>query len=189
MRLIVGLGNPGREYERTRHNAGFMVVDHLASRHGFAPPRTRFRSLFTEGVVLGVRCAILKPNTYMNLSGTAVREAVAFYKLDPDDVLVVVDDVALPCGAIRLRSGGSAGGHNGLTDIEKALGTQAYPRLRIGIDPPGRLRQADYVLGRFSPEQVAALEPAISRACDCIEGWLTTDIDQVMNRYNARAEP
>ena len=187
MRLIVGLGNPGKEYERTRHNAGFMVVDRLADRHGLATdkPKSKFHGLVVEGQVMGQKVTLLKPMTYMNRSGRSVGEAATFYKIDPDDILVVVDDVALDVGRIRLRPNGSAGGHNGLSDIELSLGTRNYARLRIGIDPPGRVPQRDYVLQRFSPSQVMTLEPTLDRACDCIECWLTTDIDAVMSRFNS----
>lgn len=187
MRLIVGLGNPGREYEKTRHNAGFMVVDRLATRHGFTGARQKFHAGVLEGAIGQSRCLLMQPLTYMNRSGLAVREAMQFYKLEPRHLLVVVDDVALPTGRLRLRSRGSAGGHNGLIDIERVLATTDYPRLRIGIDaPPPRVKQADYVLGRFTPEQFDQLDPALTRACDCIEAWLTDPIDDVMNHFNAQ---
>ena len=185
MKLIVGLGNPGPEYEATRHNAGFMVVDRLARRHGLTGPRMRFHAGVLEGPVAGHKCLLMQPTTYMNRSGLAVGEAAAFYKLAPADLLVVVDDVALPAGRIRLRGEGSAGGHNGLADIERALGTAAYPRLRIGIDPPGRVPQKDYVLGRFKPEQLLAIDTACDRACDCIESWIRDGIEKTMSLYNA----
>lgn len=186
MKLIVGLGNPGPEYAKTRHNAGFMVVDRLATRWGLAGARTRFHAGVLEGPVAGERALVMQPMTYMNRSGLAVAEAKTFYKLEPADVLVVVDDVALPVGRIRLRGEGSAGGHNGLTDIERSLGTQAYPRLRVGIDAPGMAKQRDYVLGRFSPEQVKDLEPAIDTACDCIESWIKQGLEKTMSLYNAK---
>lgn len=146
----------------------------------------KFHAAFYDGQLLGQRCAMLKPMTYMNRSGTTVREAMQFYKLDPDDMLVIVDDVALPLGTIRLRASGSAGNHNGLLDIEGVLATRAYPRLRIGIDAPGRIPQKDYVLGRFTAEQLDVIDPTLNRAADCVESWLTTDIDQVMSRYNTK---
>ena len=186
MRLIVGLGNPGREYEQTRHNAGFLVLDRLARRHGLAGVKHRFHSGVLEGRIGDGRCLLMQPQTYMNRSGRAVGEAMRFYKVDPANLLVVVDDAALPVGRIRLRPEGSAGGHNGLTDIERAVGTRGYPRLRIGIDPPPpRMKQRDYVLGRFTPEQREALEPALERACDCIEAWASgEDIQVLMSRFN-----
>ena len=147
MRLIIGLGNPGSEYERTRHNVGFMVIDHLVERHQFEAPKMKFHAAFYDGQLLGHRCALLKPMTYMNRSGTTVREAMQFYKLDPDDILIVVDDIALPVGTIRLRPSGSAGNHNGLLDIEGVLATRNYPRLRVGIDPPGLCQQLAGTVG------------------------------------------
>jgi PTH1 family peptidyl-tRNA hydrolase len=193
MKLIVGLGNPGSKYDRTRHNAGFMVVDRLAGRHAAGAPRARFNALCTEikpggG---GEQVLLLKPTTYMNLSGRSVAEAVGFYKLVPaTDLLVVVDDVAIPAGAIRVRPSGGAGGHNGLTDIQRALGSDAYPRLRIGIDPaPEFMDQADYVLGRFSDEQWALVEPALDKAADACEVFVKDGLDAAMNRFNAPPAP
>ena len=188
MKLIVGLGNPGREYAGTRHNAGFMVVERLAQRHQLAdqPARSRFHGRTLEGAVAGQRCLLLEPMTFMNRCGLSIGEAVGFYKLDAaQDLLIVVDDVALPLGRIRLRAEGSPGGHNGLKDISRVLGGDAYPRLRIGIDPPGRIPQIDYVLGRFTEGQRDALAPALASACDAIECWLAEGIAPSMTRYNA----
>jgi PTH1 family peptidyl-tRNA hydrolase len=188
MKCIFGLGNPGRQYAGTRHNAGFMVVERLAKRHGLTGVQSKFHSAILDGRIADQRCMLLQPQTYMNRSGLAVAEAAKFYNLSPADVLIVVDDVALPCGTIRLRGEGSAGGHNGLSDIEKALGTRQYPRLRIGIDSPGRAPQVDYVLGKFSPDQQRALEPALDAACDAIETWLSEGLEKAMSLYNRRAE-
>ncbi|MFM8817132.1 MAG: aminoacyl-tRNA hydrolase, partial [Phycisphaerales bacterium] len=151
MKLIVGLGNPGLEYAGTRHNVGFDVVDRLSGR--LAPNAVpRFGGLAVEAEVGGEKCLLLKPMTYMNLSGQSVQEAVRFFKLEASkDLLVIVDDLALPCGSIRLRPDGSSGGHNGLADIGLRLSSNHWARLRIGIDPPGRVRQSDWVLGKFSP--------------------------------------
>lgn len=186
-RLIVGLGNPGREYEGTRHNAGFMAVDCLAKRNGI-PAATkvsaRFHGQLTDSQVRGHRCFFLKPMTYMNRSGLAVGEAANFYKIDPPRIMVVVDDVALPLGQIRLRAEGGPGGHNGLKDVERALGGRAYPRLRVGIDGPGRVPQKDYVLGRFNAGESKEVDAVLDRVCDAIECWLTDGIDQAMTRYN-----
>jgi PTH1 family peptidyl-tRNA hydrolase len=185
MKVIVGLGNPGSEYERTRHNAGFMVLDRLASRHGLGGAKTKFHAGAIEGIVAGQRCVLLQPMTYMNRSGLTVGEAVTFYKLEPSDLLIVVDDVAIPTGKIRLRKEGGAGGHNGLADIARSLGNQAYHRLRVGIDsPPGRMPLHDYVLGKFSEPQIDALGPAIDKACDAVECWMNDGIDAAMNRFN-----
>jgi len=184
MHLIVGLGNPGPEYAATRHNAGFMVVDRLARRHGISGGKTRFNAGVLDGLVAGHRCLLVQPMTYMNRSGATVRDAVNFYKLDLSKLLIVVDEAALPLGTIRLRASGSAGGHNGLRDIEEKLGTQDYPRLRIGVGSPTRAAMRDFVLGRFTQEQLDQLDPVLDRACDAIECWLNHGIDKAMSLYN-----
>lgn len=192
MKLIVGLGNPGSAYEKTRHNAGFMAVDRLHRRHAPAESwRARFDALCIEAGIGGKRCLLLKPITYMNLSGRSVAQALGFYKLNPaSDLLVIVDEVALPIGSIRLRAGGGSGGHNGLTDVQRALGTPEYPRLRIGIGPcPPVMALEDYVLGRFTDEQMAALAPAIDRAADATEVFVSSGLAQAMNRFNSGPEP
>ena len=185
MRLIVGLGNPGPEYQRTRHNAGFLAVDRLLARHRIDPGgKVKFHGLLCEGSIAGERCLLLKPMTYMNHSGLAVGEAAGFYKVDLKDILVLVDDVALPLGRLRLRGEGSPGGHNGLADVQRALGSPAYARLRLGIDPPGRIPQVEYVLGRFSAEEWSKLDPALDAACDCVECWLKDGLAKAMTRFN-----
>jgi PTH1 family peptidyl-tRNA hydrolase len=188
VKLIAGLGNPGREHERTRHNVGFEVLDRLARRH--APgeiARSRFHGALVEGRIGEERVLLLKPLTYMNLSGQAVAEAVGFHKLDPArDLLVIVDDVALPCGMIRLRPEGGAGGHNGLDDIERRLGTTAYARLRVGIDAPGAIPQRDYVLGRFRPDQLEAIEPALDEAAEAAACWAARGVLEAMNTFNRK---
>ncbi|MBN8643711.1 MAG: aminoacyl-tRNA hydrolase [Planctomycetes bacterium] len=202
MKLIVGLGNPGSQYERTRHNAGFIAVDRLIARHA---AREIVRSKFGAAVVetrlpfncaAGMpgaapsspddRCLFMKPLSYMNRSGQSVAEAVRFYKLSPThDLFVLVDDIALPCGAVRVRADGGAGGHNGLSDIERCLGTAAYPRCRIGVDAPGIIPQADYVLGKFTEAQWAAADPALNKAADAADLWLKKGINAAMNSVNA----
>lgn len=192
MKLIVGLGNPGMQYEKTRHNAGFLVVDRLAQRRMPGElPKGRFSGAVVEGVIGTERCVLLKPTTYMNRSGHSVAQAIGFYKIDPSrDMLVLVDDIALPVGSIRLRAFGSAGGHNGLSDIQRALGTDVYPRCRIGIDAtPAFMDQADYVLGRFTPEQWSALEPALDRAVEATGVFIAEGIAPAMNRFNTKAAP
>jgi len=189
MKLVVGLGNPGAEYDRTRHNAGFMVIDRLIERHAAGQPaRAKFHAAVTEAALPGSGKALLiKPTTYMNRSGLSVAEAVNFYKLDPAaDLLVVVDDVALPVGAIRLRAAGGDGGHNGLGDICRVLASVDYARLRVGIDPPGPVPQRDYVLRRFSPEQTEALGPALDRAADAAELWAREGAEAAMNQFNVK---
>jgi peptidyl-tRNA hydrolase, PTH1 family len=197
MKVIVGLGNPGREYAGTRHSVGFEVIDRLAARVGWIAraeefdrlARSRFDGLAMDGAAGSgqeQRLLLLKPMTYMNRSGGAVRAAIDFYRLEPAQVLVVLDDLALPVGRIRLRSGGSSGGHNGLRDIEQALGTNGYPRLRIGIDPPPQFVPGkDYVLGRFTEAQRQAIEPALDHAADAAMVWIEQGIEPAMNRFNA----
>lgn len=188
MKLIVGLGNPGPEYVDSRHNVGFDVLDRLARR--WAPSeiaRGKFHAAVIETRVDDEKVLLLKPTTYMNRSGLSVAEAVRFYKLSPDtDLLVIVDDVALDCGVIRMRGGGGAGGHNGLGDIEQKLGTAEYTRLRIGIDRPGQIPQKDYVLGRFRPDQREAVEPALEQSVDAAITWIRHGTAETMNRFNRR---
>jgi peptidyl-tRNA hydrolase, PTH1 family len=195
LKLIVGLGNPGPEYERTRHNIGFVLADRLAARH--APGgvvRARFHAMVTEARLPGaspadpdVRALLLKPTTYMNRSGQAVGEALRFYKLDPqEDLLVLVDDTALPCGSFRLRASGGAGGHNGLKDIERALGTQKYARVRIGVDDKGDKVLSDYVLSRFAPDQWEKVQPALPTMEEACLAWAREGIDHAMNAFNAK---
>lgn len=189
MKLIVGLGNPGPEYDNTRHNVGFVVLDRLARRHApGAIARSRFHGATVDAQLGDEKVILLKPLTFMNRSGQAVAEAVGFFKLNPaEELLIIVDDVALPCGAIRIRADGSAGGHNGLADIEQKLGTAAYPRLRIGIDAPGQIPQKDYVLGRFRAEQLEALEPALEDATEAAVHWCKHGATSAMNRFNRKA--
>ncbi len=191
--MIIGLGNPTPEYDGTRHNVGFVVIDRLVQRHGLGEARNKFNADVHEGQIRNERVMLMKPTTYMNRSGTAAVEAARFYKVDASQTLVIVDDTALPIGQIRLRPGGSAGGHNGLGDIEQRLGTSDYPRLRIGIDAPHvgdrKIPQADYVLGRFTEGQTQRLEPAIQRAAEAAECWLAEGTEAAMNRYNSRPQP
>lgn len=190
MKLIVGLGNPGRDYARTRHNAGFMAVDRLAQRHaGGARARGQFHAMTIDAAIGGAgKCLLMKPTTYMNRSGLTVGEAVRFYKCSPvEDVLILVDDTALPLGAMRLRASGGAGGHNGLADIERALGTNEYARLRIGVGEPEFAAQKDHVLGRFTEEELSTIEPALDRVCDAAECWAREGITRAMNTFNVRA--
>ncbi|MBX3375565.1 MAG: aminoacyl-tRNA hydrolase [Phycisphaeraceae bacterium] len=192
MKLIVGLGNPGRQYDKTRHNAGYMVVDRLVEKFAPGTPvKAKFNAAIADAKIGSEAVMLMKPTTYMNRSGAAIAEAVRFYKLVPaSDLLVFVDDVALPIGALRIRPGGGAGGHNGLTDIEQALGTDAYPRCRIGIGAtPSFMDQADWVLGRFTDEEWDVMGPAIGRAAEAAEVFVTSGLDSAMNRFNAPDRP
>lgn len=198
MKLVVGLGNPGRQYVGTRHNVGYEVVDALAVRLGLVKSadefnrlaRQRFEGLCLDGSTAGgEKVLLLMPMTYMNASGRSVQQAMNFYQVSAGDMMVVLDDTALPCGKIRMRASGSSGGHNGLKDIEAVLGTSEYPRLRIGIDaPPQFVPQKDYVLGRFSEEQRKKLDPAVERAAAAIEAWINSGIMAAMNQFNAVEE-
>jgi PTH1 family peptidyl-tRNA hydrolase len=185
MKLIVGLGNPGRQYVETRHNIGYRVIERLAERFG----PVRFRSQFsgrTAGVsVAGQRVMLLEPQTYMNLSGQSVQPALAFYKLTPAELLVICDDLNLPVGKIRIRRGGSDGGQKGLRSIGQALAATDYPRLRVGIGSPAPGRDAaDYVLSRFSPEERKLIDEAVDRAADAVAVWCKDGIEACMNRFN-----
>ena len=195
MKLIACLGNPGPEYEKTRHNVGFLVADSLARRYATdAVARARFHALAIETMLPGEvgdeKVMLLKPTTFMNKSGVSISEAMRFYKLQPEsDLLVIVDDIALPCGHMRLRSSGGAGGHNGLSDIQQRIGSDRYARLRIGIDPPGVIPQRDYVLGRFRPEQFDAVESSLDRAVKAAVCWVREGITSAMNTYNQKLQP
>jgi PTH1 family peptidyl-tRNA hydrolase len=189
MKLIVGLGNPGPEYDHTRHNVGFVALDRLARRHTASGSiaKAKFQGSVLDAQIGDEKVLLLKPLTFMNRSGLSVSEATTFYKIDPTrDLLVIVDDVALPCGSIRLRAEGSAGGHNGLGDIEQKLGTINYARLRIGIDMPGQIPQKDYVLGRFREDQRERVESSIEDAVAAAECWCTRGINEAMNRFNRK---
>ncbi len=187
MKVIVGLGNPGSTYQNTRHNVGFMAIDRLVQRLApGAPARSQFQAAVIETRTDDDKCLLVKPMTYMNLSGTSVAEIVRFYKLDPTDVLVITDDVALPLGDIRMRKSGSDGGHNGLSDISLRLGTDAFPRLRVGIDPPGRIARHDYVLGRFTEEQTPVINERLGQVADAAWCWANEGADTAMNRFNTR---
>jgi len=191
MKLILGLGNPGPQYAGTRHNAGFMALDRLALRAGTAGWRQKFGGECVEiaprGQTGDCKALLLKPMRFMNCSGQSVAEALAFYKIEPSELLVLVDDYALPIGALRLRASGGHGGHNGLRDIDRALGHQNYARLRVGIDPPPPTYAdpADWVLGKFDFAELAAIAPGLDRAGDCIKLFVTDGLDKAMNTFNA----
>jgi PTH1 family peptidyl-tRNA hydrolase len=184
MKLIVGLGNPGRRYENTRHNAGFRVIDELSERWRIAVNRRRFSGFFGSGAVGDEAVLLLKPTTYMNRSGWAVREATAFYKLALADLLVVVDDLALPLGRLRIRSKGSGGGHRGLTNVIDELGDDAFARLRIGIEEVESSRAVNHVLGPFLPQEQERIDQAILRAADAVDCWLVEGVEAAMNEFN-----
>lgn len=183
--LIVGLGNPGKEYQETRHNVGFRVVELLAQRHGIELRRQRHQAVFGEGRIAGVSVLLAKPLTYMNLSGAAVAALARYHNVTPADILVICDDVALPVGRLRLRGQGSAGGHNGLRSIIDALGTTRFPRLRIGVGAPDGRPLVDHVLGRFDRAEAEAIAVTLAEAADAVETFLRDGLEAAMNRYNA----
>lgn len=184
--LVVGLGNPGDKYENTRHNAGFMVVDELAERLHVPVQRLKYKALTNTAEVGGKRVLLMKPVTYMNLSGEAVRQAAEFYKIPPERVLVISDDVSLPVGKLRIRKGGSAGGHNGLKSIIAQLGSDRFPRLKIGVGekPHPDYDMADWVLSKFAGVDRQMIEEAMKRAADAVECLLRDGADQAMNKFN-----
>ena len=184
--LLVCLGNPGDKYENTRHNVGFMVADEVAERCHAPIQRLKFKALTNVLTISGEKVLVMKPITYMNLSGEAVRQAADFYKLPPERVLVVSDDTALPVGRLRIRKGGSAGGHNGLKSIIQHLGTDQFPRIRVGVGekPHPDYDMADWVLGKFQGEDRKAIGAAVCRAADAVECLIAQGIDRAMNRFN-----
>ncbi|MCA9230238.1 MAG: aminoacyl-tRNA hydrolase [Planctomycetales bacterium] len=185
MKLVVGLGNPGKKYESTRHNVGFEVIQSLAKRHGASAGKSKFEGLLQECQIRGERTLLLMPLTFMNLSGRSVRQALDFYKLGLDDLVLVCDDFNLSLGSLRFRPEGSAGGQKGLADTIQQLASDQFARLRFGIGPvPEKWDPVDFVLGRFSTDESVLVELQINRACDAVETWIADGIDQAMNRYN-----
>lgn len=184
--LVVFLGNPGTKYEMTRHNAGFMAGDAMAKAQGAAINRSRFKALTGTCDIGGETVMLMKPQTFMNLSGEAVAQAVSFYKLAPDHVIVVSDEVALPIGKLRIRTKGSAGGHNGLKNIIALLGTDQFPRIRIGVGaaPHPDYDMADWVLSSFKGKDAKDILAAAARAAEAVECYITKGADRAMNLYN-----
>ena len=184
--LVVGLGNPGSKYEWTRHNMGFLVVDELAERLSIPVQRLKFKALTNTAVLGGKSVLLMKPTTYMNLSGEAVGQAARFYKIPPERVLVISDDVALPQGKLRVRRSGSAGGHNGLKNIIAHLGSDQFPRVKVGVGekPNPDSDMVNWVLGTFTGQDRKTMEEAISRAADAVTVLLQHGIDQAMASYN-----
>jgi PTH1 family peptidyl-tRNA hydrolase len=183
-KLVVGLGNPGTKYEGTRHNIGFDVVDQLARGGTGALFSRRFDGLFAEIEIDFRRVLLLKPQTFMNLSGRSVRQAVAFYKIDLADMLVICDDLNLPLGKLRLRRGGSDGGQKGLRDINSQLGSEDFPRLRIGIGERGAIDAVDFVLTRFRPAERPSIDDALITATQAVAVWVSQGLEAAMNRFN-----
>ncbi len=185
MKLVVGLGNPGRRYEGTRHNVGYRVLAELARRHACGRPKIKFQGEVVDADLAGERALLLSPTTYMNLSGASVLAARDFYHVPLDDILVICDDMNLPSAKLRVRAGGSAGGQKGLADIIRRLGDEQVPRLRVGIGaPPDGWDATNYVLARFTAEEAEGIQKAISNAADAVVVWAREGVQRCMNEYN-----
>ncbi len=188
--LVVGLGNPGKKYENTRHNTGFLVMDTLCREHGVSCDRSRFRALTGEAVLGGKRVLLLKPQTFMNLSGEAVREAAAFYKIPPERVLVIFDDISLPVGTLRIRAKGSSGGQNGVKNIIAQLGSEQFPRIKVGIGgkPHPDYDLADWVLSSFRPEEQESMQDAAKRAAAAVSELIEHGVPSAVQKYNGKGK-
>lgn len=184
MKLVVGLGNPGREYENTRHNIGFMCVDAVAHHFNVDFNSNKFNGLYTQFMHNGEKIILLKPGKYMNLSGEVIRDFVNFFKINIEDVLIICDDLDTSVGTYRLRYKGSSGGHNGLKNIELHLNTKEYKRIKIGISNNKLMDTKDYVLGKFTKEERELINPIIEKMPNIIEDYLTLSFDHLMNKYN-----
>jgi peptidyl-tRNA hydrolase, PTH1 family len=188
MKVVVGLGNPGTKYRGTRHNVGYAVIDSLAAGSGVGRFQDRFQAEVAEWSVSQDKVLLVKPLTFMNLSGRSVRQLVDFYQLPLDNLLVVCDDVNLPLGKLRFRARGTHGGHNGLRDIQSHLGTTEYARLRIGVDAPGQQDLVNHVLGRFKPGEREVVENAVATAAQAVDRWVREGIQVCMNQYNSKGD-
>lgn len=184
MKLIVGLGNPGKEYNKTRHNIGFMCIDEIAKKFNVSFDSNKFNGLYTQINYNGEKVILLKPQKYMNLSGEVIRDFLNFFKIEIKDVLIICDDLDTEIGTYRLRYKGSSGGHNGLKNIEHHLSTQEYKRIKVGISNNKNIETKDYVLGKFTKEEIDLINPIIDKMPSIIDDYLTLPFDNVMNKYN-----
>ena len=186
--IVVGLGNPGPAYTNTRHNVGFVAIDALASKLGVKVDRVKYSAYTATAVIGGKTVLLMKPTTFMNLSGQAVRQAARYYAIEPEKVLVIFDDVSLAPGRIRVRADGSAGGHNGIKSLISELGSQAFPRVKIGVGerPHPDYDLADWVLGKFSSEDRKKIDTAVENACGAVEALIEKGVTEAANRYNGR---
>ena len=183
MFLIVGLGNPGKEYDGTRHNIGFAAVDYIVDKYNIELNRIKFKGVFGEGFIDGKKVILLKPTTYMNLSGESIREVINFYKISNEEVIVIYDDISLEVGRLRIREKGSHGGHNGIKSIIANLGTDVFPRVKIGVGAPkGNL--VSHVLGKFSEDEIEILRETIKASSDAVSIMLKSDTKEAMNKFN-----
>ena len=186
MYVICGLGNPGKKYANTRHNMGFITIDQLAEKHDIKVDKVKFKALVGEGRIAGQKVLLVKPQTYMNLSGESVQEVMHFYKLDPEELIVIYDDLDLEAGALRLRKFGSAGTHNGMRSVVQHLNSDRFPRIRLGIGANGKRDIIDHVIGGFTKEEVPVLEEAVTKAVAAVECMLAEGIDRAMSQYNSK---
>ncbi len=187
MKLIVGLGNPGLKYLGTRHNVGFDAIDYIAYHLNISIDKNKFKSLIGEGIVNGQKVIFMKPQTYMNLSGEAVIECMNWYKITTDDILIMYDDVSFDLATIKIKKTGSAGGHNGIKNIILHTGTQNFPRVKIGVgQKPSQYTLADYVLGKFTPQEVEELKAKMPDLKSAVELFITKDLETAMNKYNIK---
>lgn len=184
--MVVGLGNPGKDYEFTRHNAGFLTVDHLAVEENFEIKKLKYKALIGDAVIAGHRCLVVKPQTYMNNSGEAVREIAQFYKILPEKIVVIFDDISLPCGKLRIRRKGTDGGHNGIKSIIYHLNSDNFPRIKVGVGakPHPDYNLADWVLSTFKKDEMEELKKAITKATEVLPYILDGEIDKAMNKAN-----
>ena len=191
MFIIAGLGNPTLQYRGTRHNVGFDVIDTLADKYNIAVETRKSRALIGKGIIAGQKVLLVKPQTYMNLSGESIGELVSYYKVDEEqELLVIYDDVSLDVGQLRIRRKGSAGGHNGIKEIIRHLGTDVFPRNKIGVgEKPKGYDLADYVLGHFSREEREMMEEGYQKAAEAVEMILAGELDEAMNVFNRKAKP
>jgi len=184
MKIIVGLGNPGKEYKNTRHNIGFMVLEELASRYPLEKQESKFEAIIGHARIKGEKVLLVKPLTFMNLSGKSVQPLVHWHKLDLQDLMVIYDDMDLPLGTIRMRATGGSGGHNGIKSIMERLAAPDFARTRIGIGRPVDREAVDWVLGRFAAGEKEQMEQTVKQAADAVERWITGGIMEAMNAYN-----
>lgn len=185
MYIIIGLGNPTREYQATRHNIGFDVITRISDDYNIPLDTKKHKGIIGKGIIAGEKVVLAQPQTYMNLSGESVRELVDFYKVTPQEIIVIYDDISLDVGQLRLRKQGSAGGHNGIKNIIAHLGTQEFPRIKVGVgDKPKGWDLADYVLSRFPAEEQPIIRDAMKNASDAVKTILTEGMDSAMNLYN-----
>ena len=189
MKAIIGLGNPGMKYAGTRHNIGFDAVTAIADKYNLSINNKKFKGVYADGHIAGEKVLLVQPQTYMNLSGECVREVADFYKLNPDEIIIICDDINLDVGRLRIRKKGSAGGHNGLKNIIAHLGTEEFPRIRVGVgEKTEGWDLADYVLARFDKASEPVIREALANVVGAVETWISEGIDAAMNRFNVSAK-